>query len=291
MTIQADTREGKTKIVTSAKMEPGIVWVKNRDDITAHNGARRDVIPGKGAACTQTTVNAFHFLERCGIPTAFVRTASPHDTFVARECQMIPIEWVMRRYAWGSYLDRHPSDQHGRKFREPLMECFHKDDAAGDPLTIFTTSSNVVSRYHAHRPISERTLKDRKPIWTTDLSIMLEHGDLEGLLDYIQSILRLAFLALEEAWAALDFTLVDCKFEIGFDPEGRVVIADVIDNDSWRLWHHGNCDDDYSKQCYRDIPPGLTDVEYQEALDVVRDKYLTVAKASEKFAPKSYRLS
>src|SRR5262249_61405130 len=44
-----------------------------------------------------------------------------------------------------------------------------------------------------------------------------------------------AFLALEKAWQLEGGTLVDLKVEFGYDPRGRLLLADVVDNDSWRV--------------------------------------------------------
>ena len=57
------------------------------------------------------------------------------------------------------------------------------------------------------------------------------------------------FLALEKAWQDAGSTLVDFKLEFGFDTDGNLLIADVIDNDSWRVVHEGAYID---KQYYRD---------------------------------------
>src|SRR5437588_77272 len=60
---------------------------------------------------------------------------------------------------------------------------------------------------------------------------------------------RRAFLVLEKAWQLEGGTLVDLKVEFGFDSKGHLLLADVIDNDSWRVVEGGSYID---KQVYRD---------------------------------------
>lgn len=49
----------------------------------------------------------FTLLNEAGLKTSFVD--SPEDKiFISKKCQMVPIEWVTRRLATGSFLKRHP---------------------------------------------------------------------------------------------------------------------------------------------------------------------------------------
>ena len=61
--------EGKTKTVEDAGN--GEVFLRSKDDITAGDGAKHDVLDGKAAASTRTSANVFRLLERNGIPTHF----------------------------------------------------------------------------------------------------------------------------------------------------------------------------------------------------------------------------
>ena len=86
----------------------------------------------------------------------------------------------------------------------------------------------------------------------------------------MRRIARQAFLVLEKAWQLQGGTLVDLKVEFGYDTKGRLLLADVIDNDSWRVIEDGSYID---KQVYRD----------GGALDDVAAKYRRVAEITDRF--------
>jgi phosphoribosylaminoimidazole carboxylase/phosphoribosylaminoimidazole-succinocarboxamide synthase len=86
----------------------------------------------------------------------------------------------------------------------------------------------------------------------------------------MRRIARQAFLVLEKAWQLEGGTLVDLKVEFGFDSKGGLLLADVIDNDSWRVLEDGSYID---KQVYRD----------GGALDDVAAKYRHVAEITGHF--------
>ena len=68
---------------------------------------------------------------------------------------------------------------------------------------------------------------------------------------------RIAFEILAHAWRKRDVLLVDFKIEFGRlaggENKGQLVIADVIDNDSWRIWPQGREDLMLDKQIYRNL--------------------------------------
>lgn len=73
--------EGKTKIVTSVLGDSNIAIVTSKDDITAGDGAKRDILVGKAELATSTTCNVFEFLRSRGIPVAYIGRDGPTTFF------------------------------------------------------------------------------------------------------------------------------------------------------------------------------------------------------------------
>ncbi|MDO9399702.1 MAG: phosphoribosylaminoimidazolesuccinocarboxamide synthase, partial [bacterium] len=99
---------------------------------------------------------------------------------------------------------------------------------------------------------------------------ILENNGLEKI-NEMEEILRKAFLTLEGTWNTLGFRIIDMKIEFGISSNGELMIADVIDNDSWRLksadW------EELSKEAFRQ----------GEELNEVEKKYAFVASLTKKF--------
>ncbi|HTM68460.1 MAG TPA: phosphoribosylaminoimidazolesuccinocarboxamide synthase [Candidatus Binatia bacterium] len=265
--------EGKTKVIRAIEGSDEVL-IESKDDITAGDGARKHSFPDKGAISTATAVNCFRLLEGKGIRTHFVAQVAP-NVFRARRCVMIPIEIVTRRLAAGSYLKRHPDVAEGARFDEPPVEFYLKDDARHDPLMLLDEATSTWMLHDAKAPAGS------PPIGTRPLYAQLfGHWSLDRIfIDRLRAIARSAFLAFEEAWAKQGVTLVDLKIECGVDPETyALLVADVIDNDAWRIWPGGDKAKMLDKQVYRN----LADVT-PEALEAVAANYAQVAAATERF--------
>jgi amidophosphoribosyltransferase len=245
MRFGAKLAEGKTKIIYAHESDPSLVWMVHKDAITAGDGARRNVLPGKGKLSGRTTANVYRLLAAAGVPTHYV-DAPADDVMLVRRCQMVPIEFVLRRIATGSYLKRHPVPE-GTRFDPLVIEFFFKDDAQHDPLV----SEEWVHQQGIARPAETARMR---------------------------AIGQQVFSLLEAAWAEQGVQLVDLKIEFGRDAAGRLLLADVIDNDSWRLWPGGRKEEMLDKQVYRNLLE-VTD----EALARVLAKYQQVAELTDRF--------
>ncbi len=122
--------EGKTKVVYDYDADHYLLYFK--DTITAGDGARRDVIEGKGVINAQTSAFLFKLLESSGIETHYVGMYDER-TMIVRKLRMVPVEVVLRNIATGSIVKRLPIRE-GERFDPPIIEFFLKDDARHDPL-------------------------------------------------------------------------------------------------------------------------------------------------------------
>lgn len=244
--------EGKTKRIYRLAGSADLVTLIAKDDITAGDGAKHDVIPEKGALANRTTCNVFRVLKAAGLPVAFERQDSP-TSFIAPGCTMLPYEVVTRREAHGSYLKRHPDVAKGHVFSKLLVEFYLKTKdknwkgkplVADDPLMEFVEGGAEIGLLNPAKPLLGQT-----PFLVLPASDVLRSNDEWKIFPEMRRIACDAFVVLEQAWQRQGGTLVDLKVEFGTDANGRLLLADVIDNDSWRVLEDGAYID---KQVYRD---------------------------------------
>jgi len=244
---------GKTKVLYESPGQPDMAVVKQTDSISAGDGARRNEIAGKGRLAAQTTARVFRLLNLCGLPTHYLSGGEDDDQneMLVRRCNMIPLEVVVRGVAAGSLVKRNPNMQRGAILIPRMLEFFVKDDANHDPLI---TPDEIVSRNIAQ---------------PQEIAAMSE-------------IARITFEILAHAWRKRDVMLVDLKIEFGRlaggENQGQLVVADVIDNDSWRIWPGGREDRMLDKQIYRN----LEKVD-DEGLNFVKSAYEQVAEMAGNF--------
>jgi phosphoribosylaminoimidazole-succinocarboxamide synthase len=239
---------GKTKILFEAEGQPDLLVVQQMDAITAGDGARRNEIDGKGRIAAKTTARVFRLLNLCGVPTHYLSGGEDDDNneMLVRRAQMSPLEVVLRGVAAGSFVKRRPGVARGAMLIPRIVEVFFKDDANHDPL------------------IEPDAIVAQQIATPQEIGVMSE-------------LARIVYEILAHAWRRRDTLLVDLKIEFGRiasgEGKGQLVVADVIDNDAWRVWPQGREELMLDKQAYRNLP-----VVTADDLATIRANYEQVAE-------------
>ncbi len=281
--------EGKTKKVYEVKDNPDHVILENKEDITAFDDKKyTKKFKTKAKYATTTTCQVFKLLSKAGIPVAFVQQFSSTE-FFARKCQMISLEVVARRYAVGSYLKRHPELEKKKgeiphRFHRVKVEFFLKTTGGqlrGNDDNILVSGLNAEKGeedpiiLNPHNKVWELR-HPKKPTWDPE-SILSQDVFAEKVVSNInhitkmEEITRRIFMVIEKMWAILGHRFIDMKIEFGIDFLGNLLVADVIDNDSWRLRNMNW--EELSKEAFRQ----------GEELSEVERKYEIVAVLTEQF--------
>jgi len=265
----APRSEGKTKRIWNVLASPDMVVVESKDDITAGDGEKHDIIRNKAELSTTTTCNMFSLLKQCGLPVAFEKQLSQTE-FLAPGLDMIPLEVVARRVATGSYLQRNPHVPNGTVFPKLVTEFYLKTHgcefnghkfpesipgkSCDDPYMKIVGKDVLL--YNAHIPLATQ-----EPFLKIPLNEIFPQGDGPEVMKIMAELNTHAFLIIEKAWKIIGYDLLDWKIEFGWrNGEGyanTLCIGDVIDADSWRVMKDGQ---KLSKQAYRDNE-GLTVME------------------------------
>lgn len=192
---------------------------------------------GKGEINWEISTKCFQTLKKYGIDTHFVEPPEPRYMVVKR-ANMIKIESVARRIIYGSLLKRLPFEK-GRKLDFIMHKFFYKEDAFHDPLV---NDDRLVA-----------------------LGITQRHE-----LKRMRKVTRDVFIVLEKELYKHGITLVDLKIEFG-RVNDKLIVADEITNDSWRIWKGGKEEQMIDKEIYRrgkDLE--RVKMGYEEALEIVR---------------------
>ena len=223
--------EGKAKVLYEGP-EPGTLVQHFKDDATAFNAEKHDVIEGKGVLNNRISEYIFLQLARLGIQTHFIKALNMREQLI-REAEIVPLEVVIRNVAAGSLVKRLGLKE-GEPLPRPLIEFYYKDDALGDPLI----SEDHIAVFG----------------WAT-----------QNELDEIMSVAVRINDFLIGLFAGAGIRLVDFKLEFGRVWEGdvqRIILADEISPDNCRLWD-ANSNEKLDKDRFRQDLGGLVDA-YQE---------------------------
>jgi phosphoribosylaminoimidazole-succinocarboxamide synthase len=223
--------EGKAKVLYEGP-EPGTLVQYFKDDTTAFNAEKHEVMEGKGVLNNRISEYIFTRLEEISIPTHFIRTLNMREQLI-REVEIIPLEVVVRNVAAGSLVKR-LGLKDGENLPRPLVEFYYKDDALGDPLI----SEDHIAVFN----------------WATQAEVDELMAHALRINDFLTGL-----------FYAVGIRLVDFKLEFGRLWDGdnhRIVLADEISPDSCRLWDVDSLEK-LDKDRFREDLGGLVDA-YQE---------------------------
>ncbi len=197
--------EGKAKTLYEGP-QPGTLIQHFKDDATAGNGAKHEIIDGKGVLNNRISEYIFTNLNELGVQTHFIRRLNMREQLI-KEVEIIPIEIIVRNIAAGSLAKRLGLET-GTRLPRSIIEFCYKDDKLGDPL---------VAEEH---------------ITAFGWASPAELDDIMSIAVRVNDFLSGLFLGV-------GIVLVDFKIECGRLFEGetmRIVVADEISPDSCRLW-------------------------------------------------------
>jgi phosphoribosylaminoimidazole-succinocarboxamide synthase len=197
--------EGKAKVLYEGP-EPGTLIQHFKDDATAFNAKKHQVIEGKGVLNNRISEHIFTHLNKMGIPTHFIKRLNMREQLI-REVEMIPLEVVVRNVAAGSLAKRLGMEE-GTVLPRSIIEFYYKNDQLDDPMV----SEEHITAFG----------------WASPQEI----DDVMALAIRVNDFLSGLFLGV-------GIQLVDFKIECGRLWENelmRIVVADEISPDSCRLW-------------------------------------------------------
>jgi phosphoribosylaminoimidazole-succinocarboxamide synthase len=197
--------EGKAKILFEGP-EPGTLVQFFKDDATAFNKKKHEVVDGKGVLNNRISEHIFNHLNRIGIPTHFIKRLNMREQLI-REVEIIPLEVVVRNVAAGTLAKRLGLEE-GTVLPRSIIEFYYKNDELEDPMV----SEEHITAFG----------------WASPQEI----DDIMALAIRVNDFLSGLFLGV-------GIQLVDFKIECGRLWEGemmRIVVADEISPDSCRLW-------------------------------------------------------
>jgi phosphoribosylaminoimidazole-succinocarboxamide synthase len=193
--------KGKAKSVYTTDVKSKLI-VEFRDDITAFDGGKKDVLENKGNYNAEVSAFFFEYLERNGVKTHFFSMLDPHH-MVVRRLDMIPLEVIVRNVAAGSLVRNYPFKE-GTPLDPPMIVIDYKDDSRHDPML----NDDIIIGLN-----------------------LLTSAEIKKIKKVALEVNRL----LSDLLAAQGITLVDFKIEFG--RQGKTIyLGDEISMDSMRLW-------------------------------------------------------
>ena len=232
--------EGKAKILYPGA-ETGTIRQYFKDDATAFNAQKRDVIVGKGILNNLISSHLFPAIGRMGIPHHFIEKLSTREQLV-KAVEIVPVEVIIRNVAAGSICPRLGLTE-GEPLPHTLVEFCLKDDSLGDP---------VIAAEH---------------IFMMGLASPDELDDITEMSLRVNDFLTGLFFGI-------GIRLIDFKLEFGrlkTDQGVQIVLADELSPDNCRLWD-SQTDEKLDKDRFRrdlgSLIDGYSEIARRLGLDI-----------------------
>lgn len=232
--------EGKAKILYPGT-ETGTIRQYFKDDATAFNAQKRDVIAGKGILNNLISSHLFPAIGRMGIPHHFIEKLSTKEQLV-KAVEIVPVEVIIRNVAAGSICPRLGLTE-GEPLQHTLVEFCLKDDSLGDP---------VIAAEH---------------IFMMGLASPDELDDITEMSLRVNDFLTGLFFGI-------GIRLIDFKLEFGrlkTDQGVQIVLADELSPDNCRLWD-SQTDEKLDKDRFRrdlgSLIDGYSEIARRLGLDI-----------------------
>ncbi|NJO23124.1 MAG: phosphoribosylaminoimidazolesuccinocarboxamide synthase [Sphingomonadales bacterium] len=198
--------EGKAKVLYEGP-EPGTLIQHFKDDTTAFNNKKHELIDGKGVLNNRISEYIFQRLGEIGVPTHFMKRLNMREQLI-REVEIIPLEVAVRNVAAGSLSTRLGLEE-GTQLPRSIIEFYYKNDKLNDPMV----SEEHITAFGWANP--------------------QEIDEVMSLALRINDFLVGLFLGA-------GIRLIDFKVEFGRlweqNDTMRIVLADEISPDCCRLW-------------------------------------------------------
>lgn len=225
-------REGKVKNIF--ELESGNLLMVFSDRVSAFDIKFDQRIPNKGKVLCRF---ADYWFNKLNVPNHFIGMRQ-NNAMEVRKLSMIPYEFIVRGYYYGSMLERYALDT--------------------DFKSLFGSNLSLMKGAKLPRPIFEITTKSEEHDVPVEREKIIDSGILGR--STIKRIEDRSFAIYDTMFSIAKqsgFIIADVKLEFGFDGQSDLTLADSLGPDESRIWlekdyQPGQTQGSYDKQLLRD---------------------------------------
>lgn len=225
-------REGKVKNIF--ELGSGNLLMVFSDRVSAFDIKFDQRIPNKGKVLCRF---ADYWFNKLNVPNHFIGMRQ-NNAMEVRKLSMIPYEFIVRGYYYGSMLERYASET--------------------DFKSLFGSNLSLIKGAKLPHPIFEITTKSEEHDVPVDREKIIDSGILgRGTLKSIEDRSFAIYDTMFSIAKQSGFIIADVKLEFGIDGQSELTLADSIGPDESRIWlekdyQPGQTQGSYDKQLLRD---------------------------------------